>query len=293
MPNLELYKIFIEVAKQKNITKASQKLCITQPAVTRHIQNLEKELNIVLFNRTKGMELTKAGEKLYTEMCPIIEKIIEIDKKYTASNEIILGTYATMLSKVLSSSIAQFYSENKNIKIITITDNSKVLNFSQNCEDFDIAVLKKHNENEYETNKYKFISLGYMDYVLIANNKFDLCYKQKLKINDFENKIIYIPRGDSKSVNALKKMIEDSKIHTEIKRIDSITMAQIVQEYDNCVGLANSKYLEKEIERGMFTVLDTEFKLPSTEVGIYYRKDNTSTELRNLIKVIKKRFNKS
>ena len=55
MPNLELYKIFIEVAKQKNITKASQKLCITQPAVTRHIQNLEKELNIVLFNRTKGM----------------------------------------------------------------------------------------------------------------------------------------------------------------------------------------------------------------------------------------------
>ena len=74
MPNLELYKIFIEVAKQKNITKASQKLCITQPAVTRLIQNLEKELNIVLFNRTKEMELTKAGEKLYTEN---IEKLCQ------------------------------------------------------------------------------------------------------------------------------------------------------------------------------------------------------------------------
>ena len=293
MPNLELYKIFIEVAKQKNITKASRKLCITQPAITRHIQNLEKELNIVLFNRTKGMELTKAGEKLYTEMSPVIEKMVEIDKKYAASKEIILGTYATMLSKVLSSSIAEFYSENKSVKIITITDNSKVLDFPQNCEDFDIAVLKKYNENEYDTNKYKFISLGYMDYVLIANNKSDLCCKQKLKISDFENKIIYIPRGDSKSVSAFKKMIDDSKINSEIKRIDSVTMTQIMQEYDNCVGEANYKYLEKEIESGMFTVLDTEFKLPSTEVGIYYRKDNTSIELRNLIKVIKERFDKS
>ena len=293
MPNLELYKIFIEVAKQKNITKASQKLCITQPAVTRHIQNLEKELNIVLFNRTKGMELTKAGEKLYTEISPVIEKIVEIDKKYTASNEIILGTYATMLSKVLSGSIAEFYSENKNVKIITITDNSKVLNFPQNCEDFDIAVLKKYNENEYDSNKYKFISLGYIDYVLIANNKSDLCCKQKLKISDLENKIIYIPRGDSKSVSALKKMIDDSNINSEIKRIDSVTMAQIIQEYDDCVGEANCKYLEKEIESGMFTVLDTDFKLPSTEVGIYYRKDNSSAELRDLIKVIKKRFCKS
>lgn len=293
MPNLELYKIFVEVAKQKNITKASEKLCISQPAVTRHIQNLEKELNIVLFNRTKGMELTKAGEKLYTEISPVIEKIVKIDKKYTASNEIILGTYATMLSKVLSSAIAKFYSENQNAKIVTITDNLKVLNFPQNCEDFDIAVLKKYNENEYDSNKYKFISLGYMDYVLIANNNSDLCGKQKLKITELENKIIYIPRGDSKSVSALKKMIDDHKVNSEIKRIDSVTMAQIIQEYDNCVGEANCKYLEKEIESGMFTVLDTDFKLPSTEVGIYYRKDNTSAELRDLIKAIKKKFGKS
>lgn len=52
MANFELYKIFIEVAKEKNITRASEKLCISQPAVTRHIKNLENELNTILFNRT-------------------------------------------------------------------------------------------------------------------------------------------------------------------------------------------------------------------------------------------------
>lgn len=53
MVNLELYKIFVIVAEEKNITKASQKLNISQPAVTKHIKNLESELNTILFERKK------------------------------------------------------------------------------------------------------------------------------------------------------------------------------------------------------------------------------------------------
>ena len=53
MANFELYKIFVLVAKEKNITKASEILNISQPAVTKHIQNLENELNTVLFIREK------------------------------------------------------------------------------------------------------------------------------------------------------------------------------------------------------------------------------------------------
>ena len=37
MVNLELYKIFVTVAKEENITKASEKLNLTQPAVTKHM----------------------------------------------------------------------------------------------------------------------------------------------------------------------------------------------------------------------------------------------------------------
>ena len=45
MVNLELYKIFALVAREKNITKASEILHISQPAVTNHIKNLESDLN--------------------------------------------------------------------------------------------------------------------------------------------------------------------------------------------------------------------------------------------------------
>ena len=292
MANLELYKIFIAVAKEKNITRASEKLNISQPAVTRHIKNLENELNVILFNRTKGMELTEAGKKLYNEISTSIEKIVDIDKKYCTKNEITLGTYATMLSKVLSGVIAEFYSENKDAKITTITDNSKILKNPLESGEFDILITRKFDENEHKNNKYKYISLGYINFVLIANNKSNLSSKKKIKINDLKDKIVYIPRGESNATKSLKNIIEKNNLNCEIKRIDSITMAQIIQQYDNCVGEANTKYLEKEIEEKLVTVLDTEFKLPSLEFGIYYRKDNSSKELKNLIKIVKKHFNK-
>ena len=53
MVNLELYRIFVIVAKEMNITRASKKLNISQPAVTKHIKNLENELGTILFNRNK------------------------------------------------------------------------------------------------------------------------------------------------------------------------------------------------------------------------------------------------
>ena len=292
MANLELYKIFIEVAKEKNITRASEKLNISQPAVTRHIKNLENELNIILFNRTKGMELTEHGKKLYDEISTYIEKIMDIDKKYCAKNEIMLGTYSSMLSKVLSGSIAEFYLENKDAKIINITDNSKMLKNPLESGEFDILVIRKSEDDNYDKNKYKYVSLGEFKFVLIANNKSKLCQKKKIKITDLKNQIIYIPRGKSSATETLKNMIEKNNLNSEIQRIDSISMSQIIQEYDNCVGEANTAYLKKEIENKLFTVLDTDFKIPSIEIGIYYKKDNCSKELKNLIKIIRKNFNK-
>ena len=237
------------------------------------------------------MELTAAGKKLFEEISPAIDKIVETDKKYLGLCEIKLGTYTTMLSKVLSKSIAEFYSKNENAKIITITDNSKVLNFPLNDESFDIAILKKHNEDEYDTSKYKFISLGYFDYVLIANNKSDLCNKKRIKISDLNNKIIYMPRGENNSTDSFLKNLEKNNLKNEIKRIDSLSMSQIIQQYENCVGIANCKYLTQEIKEKLFTVLDTDFKIPSVEIGIYFRRDNSSVELKNLIKIIKNNFN--
>ena len=63
---LDLYKVFRQVGKNKSFSKAAQELYMTQPAVSQSIMQLERELNIRLFNITpKGVSLTNEGEHLY------------------------------------------------------------------------------------------------------------------------------------------------------------------------------------------------------------------------------------
>lgn len=69
MVNLELYKIFVTVANEPNITKTSEKLNLTQPAVTKHIKNLENILQVKLLIRSNhGIVLTDKGQVLYKEI---------------------------------------------------------------------------------------------------------------------------------------------------------------------------------------------------------------------------------
>lgn len=57
MIDFELYRIFKIVADEENLTKASEILNISQPAVTKHIHNLENQLDLKLFDRIKyGMK---------------------------------------------------------------------------------------------------------------------------------------------------------------------------------------------------------------------------------------------
>lgn len=75
---------FVEIAKQKSFTKAAEKLYLTQPTLTGHIQTLEEELGIVLFNRSrKKNTLTEAGELFYNHAVNILN--MREQARYTLS----------------------------------------------------------------------------------------------------------------------------------------------------------------------------------------------------------------
>ena len=64
--DLELYRVFYTVAKHKHMTKASEELHISQPAISQSIKKLEDQLGGTLFLRSnKGMELTEEGKMFY------------------------------------------------------------------------------------------------------------------------------------------------------------------------------------------------------------------------------------
>ncbi len=71
-----LLKVFVEVVKEKSITKAAINLNFAQSNITSRIKQLEKSIGTVLFHRVpKGVVLTKEGEKLYPYAIEIVKKI--------------------------------------------------------------------------------------------------------------------------------------------------------------------------------------------------------------------------
>ena len=80
--NLESYKVFYYVAKEKSITLAARELMISQPAVSQSIKLLEGQIGTALFVRTsKGVKLTREGELLFSYVSKGYEQIEAGERK--------------------------------------------------------------------------------------------------------------------------------------------------------------------------------------------------------------------
>lgn len=289
MINLELYKIFVFVAKEENVTKASEKLNISQPAVTKHIKNLEEQLGISLFKRNKyGMQLTEKGRTLFNEIERPIMTLLNAERKFTSSRNINLGSHVTMLSRMFGKCIADYYELNSNSQIeVTNETFNDMLNMLENLK-LDIVLSKKVDENIYNTNKIEFIKLGLLHdiFVINTNSRYkDMVFsKEKLA-----QEKIYAPKKTSlTSINLMKKLNLTDEMEN-IKNITYTTMLGILKNEDS-IGIITKEYIKDELKENKLAILKTDFEFEPMEFGIYVNKENKFKELKDLIKIMKNEF---
>ena len=110
--NLNLYRIFYIVAKTKSFSESAKILHISQPAISKHIQNLESELNTLLFYRTnRGIEITPEAKSLYEYVEKSYNFLMLGEKQLNESKELMHGK----ISMGASTTISNYYI-NKSIK---------------------------------------------------------------------------------------------------------------------------------------------------------------------------------
>ena len=113
---------FVSVAKYGSFSKAARELFLTQPTISSHIQNLEKELDTVLFNRNnKYITLTKSGEILYDNAISILnncKKAIYDIKEYSGNIEGIIDIASSSIPEtyILPNFIKSFSNKYPNVK---------------------------------------------------------------------------------------------------------------------------------------------------------------------------------
>lgn len=125
--NLEYYKVFYYVCLEGSLTAAAQKLCISQPAVSQAVRQLEKEAGARLFFRTsKGVQLTREGELLFRYVKVGVEQLLEGGRMLKRMldmdmGEVRIGASDMTLQFFLLPFLEQFHRQYPKIKV-TVTN---------------------------------------------------------------------------------------------------------------------------------------------------------------------------
>lgn len=286
MVNFELYRIFVIVANELNITKASEKLHISQPAVSKHIKNLENELKTKLFTRSNhGIELTEDGKKIFDEAKEHVYALENISENYTSSYSLSMGIHATMLNKLFSVKLAKFYETNENVKINIVNNDIEEMLSKLSKQNLDIVISKKSFSKL--PNNIEFIKLGTMQDILICNESSEFIDKQ-MSLTNLQKQIIYMPRKTSiTTLNFFSSLNLKEKDFANIKNISYSTMLEIIKN-NTGIGVVTKEYVQKELNEKEIFEVKTTFTLKPIQYGIYINKNNKTKELLNLIKELKR-----
>lgn len=285
MIDFELYRIFVVVAEEENITKASTKLNISQPAITKHIKNLENQLSLKLFDRmSKGLSLTVDGKNLYEKLKNPIEQLNRINEQIGKEKCINIGTHNHMGSCIFGNVINQYCLEYPNVNLNLICEEtSEMMEMLQNKK-LDIVFSKKNNQDIL--NGIQYIKLGYLHDVIIASKE-SIFASESLTFENIENQIIYVPRIYAQSVERIKQVTKN--INIKFKNSSYKTILELASS-GKTLGLITREYVDKsDYEKFNLIEIKTTLELGKVEFGIYIN-SNKSKELNNLIKMIKEYF---
>lgn len=287
MVNLELYRIFKTVAEEENLTKASEILYISQPAITKHIKNLEKELNVQLFKRSKyGMILNENGKKLYLQIKDAIDILIKSEEVFNTHKNINLGVHVNMPSKIYNSAILLYYDNHPN-SIINIHQLTAENMFSMlEKQKIDLAFSKKYSNEIYNSKEIKFIKIGELHDIFIVNANSQYLNK-KLSKKDLRNTTIYTLKKFSSAYQNLIKELEYSEEDTiNVDNVNYTAMLELLKVRD-IVTVITKEYVEEKLANNELRILDVGFSLPNAEFGLYYNVNNKFKELNDLIDILK------
>ena len=285
--NLNLLKYYYEVVKEKNITKASENLLVSQPAVTRAIKELEDELNVKLLIRNKkGVLPTNEGLILYErtkEMLNHVEStlnIINTSKK--EGRYLYIGATTTNFTAFISNTLRKFKDLYPDVHISILLEELDVLNDLARLGKLDILIKNDYEEiknfksfKAFKIEDKFFASKKY--YPELANKTFSLEELLKYPFVLLSN----ITHGRKNFDNYLKSLNIDFKPTYEFNSY-SLCRELITKGFG--IGIGNPIHYTDQDE---YLIVKTNFKLPSRKFNIGYMTSSHNELIDNFIKIFK------
>ena len=233
--DLELYRVFYTVAKHNHMTKASEELHISQPAISQSIKKLEDQLGGTLFLRSnKGMSLTSEGKMFYEYVKGALELISNAENEFTSfkdlsKGEIKIGCSTTLTKLILINSLKEFHKDYPNININIINDLTSNLINDLKLGKLDFVIFNESNikENNLNLEKIKELKQGF-----IYNPEF---YDDKINsFKDLNSVSLILQKEEANS----RKLLDYVALQHNVKLVPKMEVVsqELITEFTN-IGL--------------------------------------------------------
>lgn len=210
-------KYVIAVDKYQSISKAAEELYLSQPNISKAIQNIEKEIGFQIFSRTsRGATTTPEGKEFIKKAIKIVRNFDDFSKEFSHIKK-----------QIFSMNIAyprDLYFQNKFINF------SKELTYDSNL---NINILEGSTEEIIDMVLKEIVNLG-----IICVNENDLSYYKKLLVLNYLEYKVFNTLQLQVTINKSNKL----SAKAQIERIDLLNQMLITTNTNDYYKYYNEKY---------------------------------------------------
>lgn len=275
--NFEHYKVFYYVARHGSITHAAEALYISQPAVSKSIHLLEKELGCELFHRNqKGMTLTAEGEMLYGHVSKAYEQLVLGEKKLWEMlnlNEgvVRLGTSDMIARFFLLSYLEKFHGLYPEIRINMQSGTTPGTCTALKEEQIELGIVSSPvaASEELEIHPIREIQDIFVagpDYAVLAD-----------KVMSFRELLAY-PIISVEKNTASRHYLDTFFLKHKIKlepafELGTMELIMPYAERNLGIGIAVRDVAQERLEQGTLIEIATKVQIPKREICVVKRKN--------------------
>nr|WP_309100818.1 LysR family transcriptional regulator [Fredinandcohnia onubensis] len=289
---LDLYKVFSLVAKNGSFSKAAKDLFMTQPAVSQAMMQLERELDIRLFNRTpKGVSLTEEGNLLYEyvhsamNLINVGEEMI-LEFKNLTKGELRIGVGDTISKYFLLAFLETFHTEYPKIKFKIENGTTQELISLLKLGEVDLAICN------FPVNDPTLAQIPCMDIhdIFVCGKNFKKLLHKTVNVSDLvEYPLIFL---EPKSIS--RKYVEEYLLSKGLRISPEFELGShdLLLEFAKInLGIAcvTREFSQEYLNQGILHEVKLTEQIPKRSIGICYVKNvPLSPASTKFVEIIKK-----
>ena len=255
-------KVFQSVARNLSFTKAAQELYISQPAITKHIQELEVAFHTRLFERQGNrILLTDAGQVLLEHCDRILEDYRRLTYEMNLLNdrnvgELRLGASTTIAQYVLPAILARFTAKYPKVNVSLLNGNSSEIEKALLEHRIDLGLV----EGIRRQPNLKYTSFLQDELVAVASTRSSFQPADEITAQELANLPLVLRERGSGTLDVIEQAFSQCGIKLSSLSIrmylGSTESIKRFLEHADCVGIVSVRSIGRELAEGRFRVIE-------------------------------------